>query len=102
MNRTEMLTRAAGRRERWDLIVIGGGIAAAAGEFILPQVLRVVSSTAIASSAKQVEVRLSQLDETGSAIGATLLVAEEALRQFFVAQWDHDGNKSGEPEAYSR
>jgi hypothetical protein len=39
-------------------------------------------------SAKQVELRLSKLDEKASAIGATLLVAEGALERLFLRNWD--------------
>jgi predicted NBD/HSP70 family sugar kinase len=71
-----------------DLIVIGGGIASAAGELLLPEIERVVRETAMIHSAKQVELRLSKLDEKASAIGATLLVAEGALERLFLRNWD--------------
>jgi N-acetylglucosamine repressor len=70
-----------------ELIVIGGGIASAAGEFLMPRVERVVRDTAMIHSAKQVEIRLSRLDNKASALGATLLIGEEALAQSFLQQW---------------
>jgi predicted NBD/HSP70 family sugar kinase len=72
-----------------ELIVIGGGIASAAGELLLPEIERVVRETAMIHSAKQVELRLSRLDEKASALGATLLVAEEALERLFLLRWNH-------------
>ncbi len=70
------------------LIVIGGGVASAAGELLLPGIERVIRETAMIHSAKQVELRLSRLDQKASALGATLLVAEEALERLFLLRWN--------------
>lgn len=69
-----------------ELIVIGGGIASAVGELMLPEIERVVRESAMIQSAKQVELRLSQLDEKAMPLGAILLVAEEALGRYFLSQ----------------
>jgi N-acetylglucosamine repressor len=67
-----------------ELIVIGGGIASAVGELILPEIERVVRETAMIQSANQVRLQLSQLEEKDWARGATLLVAEEGLNRAFL------------------
>ena len=67
-----------------DLVVIGGGVASAAGDLLVPEIQRVVRETAMIHSANQVELRLSRMDEKASALGATLLVAEEALERLFL------------------
>lgn len=67
-----------------ELIVLGGGVASAVGKLILPEVERVVRESAMIQSVKQVQLRLSSLEEKDWALGAMLLIAEEALANSFM------------------
>lgn len=67
-----------------ELIVLGGGVASAVGQLILPEVQRVVRESAMIQSVKQVHIRMSSLEEKDWAVGAMLLVAEEALANSFL------------------
>jgi len=66
-----------------ELIVIGGGLALAAGKFLLPSVERVVRERALVQAAGQLRIQISSLDESGWARGAALLVSEKALELAF-------------------
>lgn len=66
-----------------ELIVIGGGVASAIGEFMLPNLERIVRDRAMIQGDDQVEIRISTLEEKDWALGATLLVVEKALAQAF-------------------
>lgn len=66
-----------------DLIVIGGGVASAIGDLMLPEIERVVIDRAMIKSANQVKIRISKLQEKDWAFGATLIVAEKALAHAF-------------------
>ncbi len=66
-----------------ELIVIGGGVASAIGEFVLPEIERTVRDRAIIHG-DQVKIRISTLEEKDWAFGATLLVAERALAKSFL------------------
>ena len=68
-----------------ELIVIGGGVASAAGELILPEVERVVRDRAMAQLINQVQLRMSKLQEKDWALGAALLVTDKALTQSISA-----------------
>jgi predicted NBD/HSP70 family sugar kinase len=61
------------------LIVVGGGLAAAAGRLMLPVVEQVLNQRALVQAARQVTIRLSALEESDWPRGAALLVAEQAL-----------------------
>lgn len=67
-----------------ELIVIGGGVATAVGDLILPEIERVVRDRAMVQGARHVQIRISTLGEKDWAIGSTLLVADEALKQSFL------------------
>jgi len=67
-----------------ELIVIGGGVASAIGELILPEIERVVRDRAMIQGDNQVQIRISQLQEKDWALAATLLVVEKALAQSFL------------------
>jgi predicted NBD/HSP70 family sugar kinase len=64
-------------------IIIGGGLALAAGSYLLPAVEEVVRHRALAQPAAQVSILLSRLDETDWARGAALLLTRRALEQAF-------------------
>lgn len=66
-----------------ELIVIGGGVASAIGELILPEIERAVRERAMIQGENQVKIRISKLQERDWAVGATLLVVESALAKFF-------------------
>lgn len=66
------------------LIVIGGGLALAAGRLILPTVERVVRQRALVQAAGQLRIQISTLDESAWARGAALLVSEQALERAFL------------------
>jgi predicted NBD/HSP70 family sugar kinase len=67
-----------------ELIVIGGGVASALGELMLPEIERIVRDRAMIQGEGQVEIRISKLQEKDWALGATLLVVEKALAQSFM------------------
>ncbi|MBS1851561.1 MAG: ROK family protein [Acidobacteria bacterium] len=68
-----------------ELIVIGGGVASAIGELILPEIERTVRERAmIQGGDKQVRIQISKLQERDWAVGATLLVVERALAKSFT------------------
>jgi predicted NBD/HSP70 family sugar kinase len=64
-----------------ELIILGGGLAAAAGNFLIPAVERVVRERALSRPAVQTRIQLSTLEETDWARGGALLVADNALEQ---------------------
>jgi len=76
-----------------ELVVIGAGVASAVGDLILPEIQRAVRDRAIIQAADQVQIRMSKLQERDWALGATFLVAEEALARAFL--------KSQEPKKRS-
>jgi predicted NBD/HSP70 family sugar kinase len=67
-----------------ELIVIGGGVASAVGDLLLPEVERVVRDRAMLQGLNQVHIQMSKLQEKDWALGATLLVSEKALAQAFL------------------
>jgi predicted NBD/HSP70 family sugar kinase len=67
-----------------ELIVIGAGPATAVGDLLLLEIERVVSERAMVQNVRQVEIRISTLQEKDWAVGATLIVAEKALAQSFL------------------
>jgi predicted NBD/HSP70 family sugar kinase len=67
-----------------ELIVIGGGVASAIGELILPEIERAVRDRAMIQGENRVQIRISKLQERDWALGATLLVVEKALAQSFL------------------
>lgn len=69
-----------------ELIVIGGGVATAIGELILPEIERVIRERALIQGDDQVKIQISKLQERDWAVGATLLVAEKALAKSFSAK----------------
>lgn len=66
------------------LITIGGSLARAAGQFVLPAVEQVIRDRALEPQAAEVQVRLSELDEIDWARGAALLVTDKALEASFL------------------
>ncbi len=66
------------------LITIGGGLALAAGEFLLPAVEQVIRNRALEPQAANVRVELSKLGEEDWARGAALLVTGKALEASFL------------------
>jgi predicted NBD/HSP70 family sugar kinase len=66
------------------LIVIGGGLASAAGRVLLPVVERVVRQHTMTQLTDQLQIRLSTLEESDWARGAALLVWEKALELAFI------------------
>lgn len=66
-----------------ELIVIGGGVASAVGDLLLPEVERVVRDRAMLQDLKYVNIRISKLHERDWALGAALLTAEKALAQSY-------------------
>ncbi len=66
------------------LITIGGGLALAAGQFLLPAVEQVIRDRALEPQAAAVTVELSKLGEADWARGAALLVTSKALKASFL------------------
>jgi N-acetylglucosamine repressor len=67
-----------------ELIVIGGGVASAVGDLLLPEIERVVHQRALMQDVNQVQIRISKLGEKEWALGATFPVVEKALAQAFL------------------
>jgi N-acetylglucosamine repressor len=67
-----------------ELILIGGGVASAVGDLLLPEIERVVRERAMIQDINQLQIRISKLGEKDWALGATLLVVEKALAQSFL------------------
>lgn len=65
-------------------ITVGGGLALAAGQFLLPAVEQVLRNRALEPQAAAVSVRLSELGEADWARGAALLVTKKALEASFL------------------
>lgn len=65
------------------LLILGGGMAQAAGRFLLPAARRVLDKRAVAQSAAGLDIRLSTLGEADWARGAALLVGRQALATAF-------------------
>jgi predicted NBD/HSP70 family sugar kinase len=66
------------------LITLGGGLALAAGQFLLPAVEQVIRERALEPQAAAVRVELSKLNEADWARGAALLVTGKALEASFL------------------
>ena len=67
-----------------ELIVIGGGLALAAGELLLPHVERVIRERALIRAVNKVSIQLSALQDVDWARGAALLAAEKVLEPMFL------------------
>ncbi len=67
-----------------ESIIIGGGLAAATGRFIMPAIERVIRERALERTVSQLRLELSSLQEVDWARGAALLVAEQALEKAFL------------------
>jgi predicted NBD/HSP70 family sugar kinase len=72
-----------------SLITIGGGLALAAGEFLLPAARQVVQERAFERQATEARIELSQLTEADWARGAALLVTDRALELCFHERGFH-------------
>lgn len=72
-----------------SLITIGGGLALAAGEFLLPAARQVVQERAFERQATEARIELSQLTEAHWARGAALLVTDRALELCFHERGFH-------------
>lgn len=66
------------------LINIGGGLALAAGQFLMPAVEQVIRDRALEPQASAIRVELSMLGEADWARGAAMLVTSNALESFFL------------------
>jgi predicted NBD/HSP70 family sugar kinase len=66
-----------------ELIVLGGGVAAALGRHLLPSIQRVVHGQALVRTEHPLRIEVSGLQEVDWAVGASLLVAEKALERVF-------------------
>jgi predicted NBD/HSP70 family sugar kinase len=67
-----------------ELIVVGGGLASAAGDIMLPHVERVIRDRALIRAVNKVSIRISSLQDVDWARGAALLAAEKALEPMFL------------------
>ena len=67
-----------------ELVLIGGGLAKAAGHFLLPAVEQTVRQRSIRGAAEQASIQLSELPESDWACGAALLASSEALKSAFL------------------
>ena len=69
-----------------ELIVIGGGLAADAGQMLLPIVRKTVSDGVLPLTAQNLSIQVSEFRELDWAIGASLLVGEKALEKLFLSK----------------
>ena len=78
-----------------ELIVLGGGLSAGAGDLLLPELERAVKQRVMIESAGQVQLQLSSLSETDWARGGALLIARRALEEMFFdfTQRDRRGSR---------
>ena len=86
------------------LITIGGGLALAAGQFLLPAVEQLIRDRALEPQAAAVTVELSKLSEADWARGAALLVTSKALEASFmngIIRSTKSGTFGGKPPASS-
>jgi predicted NBD/HSP70 family sugar kinase len=67
-----------------ELIVIGGGLASAAGDLLLPHAERVIHDRALIRAVSKLSIQLSELQDVDWARGAALLAAEKALEPMFL------------------
>jgi glucokinase len=67
-----------------ELIVIGGALATAAGDLLLPEVERIVRDRGLPQAVEQVRFHCSTISDIDWARGAALLVAEHALQEMFL------------------
>lgn len=72
-----------------ELIVIGGGVATAIGDLILPEIDRALRERALIQGENRVKVQISKLQERDWAIGSTLLIVEKALAHAFSEKTGH-------------
>jgi len=71
-----------------ELIVVGGGLAADAGQLLLPIIRNAVLDGVLPLTAKNLRIEVSELREVDWAIGASLLVGEKALEKLFLSRQD--------------
>jgi len=69
-----------------ELIVIGGGLAADAGEVLLPMIHKTVIDGVLPLTAQNLGIQVSELRELDWAIGASLLVGEKALEKLYLSK----------------
>lgn len=81
-----------------ELIVLGGGLSAAAGDLLLPELQRAVRERVMIDSAGQVRLQLSSLKETDWARGGALLVARRALEEMFLDSAARERRASRKPK----
>ncbi len=67
-----------------ELIVVGGGLASAAGDLLLPHVELVIRDRALIRAVNNVSIQISGLQDVDWARGAALLAAEKALEPMFL------------------
>jgi predicted NBD/HSP70 family sugar kinase len=69
-----------------ELIIIGGGLAADAGQMLLPVIRKTVSDGVLPLTAQNLSIQVSELRESDWAVGASLLVGEKALEKLFLSK----------------
>jgi len=69
-----------------ELVVLGGGVAAALGQRLLDPAERIVRERALAQAVASLRIELSTLQEADWALGASLLVTDDALARAFLAR----------------
>lgn len=69
-----------------ELIIVGGGLAADAGQMLMPVIRKAVSDGVLPLTAKNLSIQVSELREVDWAIGASLLVGEKALEKLFLSK----------------
>jgi predicted NBD/HSP70 family sugar kinase len=68
-----------------ELVVLGGGVVAALGRRLLDPASRIVRERALAQAVNSLRIELSSLQEADWALGASLLVAEDAMTRAFLS-----------------
>jgi predicted NBD/HSP70 family sugar kinase len=68
-----------------ELVILGGRLAETAGKWLLPSITRTIQERAMRGPASQARIELSELGEIDWARGASLMAAENAIRNALLA-----------------
>jgi predicted NBD/HSP70 family sugar kinase len=85
-----------------ELIILGGGLAADAGQLLLPIIRKAVLDGVLPLTAQNLSIQISELREVDWAIGASLLVGEKALEKLFLSPQEPPKNAVRKAETVTR
>jgi predicted NBD/HSP70 family sugar kinase len=85
-----------------EIIVLGGGLAADAGQVLLPIIRKSVQDGVLPLTARHLRIEVSELREIDWAIGASLLVGEKALEKLFLSRQEPGKTTARKPDPARR